>query len=149
MQYQAFRGTDLKAALSAVKASLGPNALIETTRHVSNGRAGALEHSYVEILAAAPGDVKWPFATKQGEPGDTPLRRKPAIPPQSSQQSKKAANSPTKNQRTNTDMERELEALKAMLTELNESRPPKERALSMLHAVGIEGQLARELGNGA
>ena len=39
--------------------------------------------------------------------------------------------------------------LRQMLNELNESRPPKERALTELHAAGIEGALARELATGA
>src|SRR6201995_2009791 len=39
--------------------------------------------------------------------------------------------------------------LRQMLNELNESRPPKERALTELHAAGIEGTLARELASGA
>ena len=38
MTYQNFRGADLQEALSAVKATLGPNALIEGTRRVTNGR---------------------------------------------------------------------------------------------------------------
>jgi flagellar biosynthesis GTPase FlhF len=32
MNYQNFRGSDLQEALSAVKATLGPNAMIEGTR---------------------------------------------------------------------------------------------------------------------
>ena len=46
-------------------------------------------------------------------------------------------------------VERELNSLRAMLEELNEKRPPKERALTLLHAKGIEGALAKELANGA
>jgi flagellar biosynthesis GTPase FlhF len=51
MTYQSFRGADLQQALSAVKATLGPNALIEGTRRVSNGRAGGLGQQYVEVTA--------------------------------------------------------------------------------------------------
>jgi flagellar biosynthesis protein FlhF len=36
-----------------------------------------------------------------------------------------------------------------MLEELNQQRPPKERAMTLLHSKGIEGALARELTNGA
>ena len=53
MQYQSFRGADVKQALSAVKAALGPDALIESTRRVTNGRGGALGQTFVEITAAA------------------------------------------------------------------------------------------------
>jgi flagellar biosynthesis protein FlhF len=48
-----------------------------------------------------------------------------------------------------SEVERELTSLRAMLEELNQQRPPRERALSLLHAHGIEGNLAKELANGA
>jgi flagellar biosynthesis protein FlhF len=48
-----------------------------------------------------------------------------------------------------SDVERELNSLRAMLEELNQQRPPRERALTLLHARGIEGALAKELTAGA
>lgn len=151
MSYQSFRGADLQEALSAVKATLGPNALIEGTRRVSNGRAGGLGQQYVEVTAAPPQGLKWPFASREARATELPLRERPAMPPPSGE---------TRSLRTKTkfgsvlgldsnEVERELTSLRAMLEELNQQRPPRERALTLLHARGIEGNLARDLANGA
>jgi flagellar biosynthesis protein FlhF len=150
MSYQSFRGADLQEALSAVKATLGPNALIEGTRKVSNGRAGGLGQQYVEVTAAPPQGLKWPFASQDARPVVLPLREKPAVAPPGEQRSLR-----TKNQYgsvlglNQNDVERELHSLRAMLEELNQQRPPRERALSVLLARGIEGALAKELAAGA
>lgn len=149
MQYQNFRGADLREALSAVKATLGPNALIEGTRRVSNGREGGLGHSFVEITAAPATGIKWPFANKEPVQSETPLRRREARQPQKSELTKSAARAPSVKTRDSGEIERELLVLRQMLDELNASRPPRERAITMLHAAGIEGALARELANGA
>jgi flagellar biosynthesis protein FlhF len=151
MSYQSFRGADLQEALSAVKATLGPNALIEGTRRVTNGRAGGLGQQYVEVTAAPPQGLKWPFASREARAPELPLRERPAMAP---------PNGETRSLRTKTkfgsvlgldsnEVERELTSLRAMLEELNQQRPPRERALTLLHARGIEGNLARELANGA
>jgi flagellar biosynthesis GTPase FlhF len=52
VEYQTFRGSDVHEALSAVRDALGSDALIGSTRRVTNGRAGAFGHTYVEIMAA-------------------------------------------------------------------------------------------------
>lgn len=151
MSYQSFRGADLQEALSAVKATLGPNALIEGTRRVTNGRAGGLGQQYVEVTAAPPQGLKWPFASREARAIELPLRERAAMAPPSGE---------TRSLRTKTkfgsvlgldsnEVERELTSLRAMLEELNQQRPPRERALTLLHARGIEGTLARELANGA
>jgi flagellar biosynthesis protein FlhF len=152
MTYQSFRGADLQQALSAVKATLGPNALIEGTRRVSNGRAGGLGQQYVEVTAAPPQGLKWPFASKEASAVELPLRERGVIAPPPGEQ-RSVRNAKTKygtvlgmNQ---SEVERELSSLRAMLEELNEQRPPKERALTLLHSKGIEGALARELAGGA
>ncbi|HEY8944315.1 MAG TPA: flagellar biosynthesis protein FlhF [Polyangiaceae bacterium] len=148
VQYQAFRGADLKEALEQVKATLGPNALIDATRQITNGHPGALERSYVEVTAAAPAGLEWPFATptagarrsateRRGERGG----RKP--------EPQRQGFSLLAGQAAPSDVERELMTLRAMVEELNATLPPKERALAMLHSMGIEGVLARELGAGA
>jgi flagellar biosynthesis protein FlhF len=147
VQYQNFRGADLKEALSAVKATLGPNALIEGTRQITNGRGGGLGHTYVEVTAAAPVGLKWPYATQEAaaEP-EPPMRRRDPRKPAFGRNAQKTA---TSGARDASEIERELGMLRQMLNELNESRPPKERALTELHAAGIEGALARELATGA
>lgn len=151
MTYQSFRGADLQEALSAVKATLGPNALIEGTRRVTNGRAGGLGQQYVEVTAAPPQGLKWPFASREARAIELPLRDRAALSPASAEQRSVR----TKNQygtvlgMDQAQVERELNSLRAMLEELNQQRPPKERALTLLHAKGIEGNLAKELANGA
>jgi flagellar biosynthesis protein FlhF len=151
MTYQSFRGADLQEALSAVKATLGPNALIEGTRRVSNGRAGGLGQQYVEVTAAPPQSLKWPFASKEARAPELPLRERTAMaPPSGEQRSLRTTNKyGTVLGLDGSQVERELNSLRAMLEELNEQRPPKERALTLLHAKGIEGALAKELANGS
>jgi len=153
MTYQSFRGADLQEALSAVKATLGPNALIEGTRRVTNGRAGGLAQQYVEVTAAPPQGLKWPFASKEARAIELPLRERAAVPAQPSGE-QRSVRGPTSKYGTvlglnPSEVERELNSLRAMLEELNQQRPPKERALTLLHARGIEGALAKELANGA
>ncbi|HET9931537.1 MAG TPA: flagellar biosynthesis protein FlhF [Polyangiaceae bacterium] len=145
MQYQSFRGADLREALGQVKQTLGPNALIETTRQVTNGQAGGLERSYVEVTAAAPAGIDWPFAAKAG------IRTNANRPPAGAQGQKQGARGQSFQLLggAHPDVERELSNLRAMVEELNANLPPRERALAMLHARGIEGALARELANGA
>ena len=147
MQYQNFRGADLKEALSAVKATLGPNALIEGTRQISNGRGGGLGHSYVEVTAAPAAGLKWPYANRDAAAAEVPLRRREARAQQAF--GRNAPKAVPNLARDPGEIERELGMLRQMLNELNESRPPKERALTELHAAGIEGVLARELATGA
>jgi len=151
MTYQSFRGADLQEALSAVKATLGPNAMIEGTRRVTNGRGGALGQQYVEVTAAPPQGLKWPFASPNARPLELPLRERAAIMPPNGEQRSLRTKSKygTVLGMDSTEVERELNSLRAMLEELNQQRPPRERALTLLHAKGIEGTLARELANGA
>lgn len=147
MQYQNFRGSDLKEALSAVKATLGPNALIEGTRQISNGRGGGLGHSYVEVTAAPPVGLKFPYANRDAAAAETPLRRRET---RAHGGFGRGASKPMPTvARDPGEIDRELAMLRQMLNELNESRPPKERALTELHSAGIEGALARELASGA
>ena len=144
MQYQSFRGADLREALGQVKATLGPNALIETTRQISNGHAGGLGRSYVEVTAAAPAGLEWPFATKTG-------RAAQGREPSATRGAQRAAQGGAFSLlgRPTPEVERELNTLRAMVEELNANLPPRERAMAMLHSVGIEGALAREITAGA
>ncbi len=152
MTYQHFRGADLQEALSAVKATLGPNALIEGTRRVSNGRGGGLGQHYVEVTAAPPQGLKWPFASKEATAVELPLRERGALAATPGEQrSLRQGKSKygTVLGMSASEVERELTSLRAMLEELNEARLPRERALTLLHSKGIEGALAKELGSGA
>lgn len=141
MQYQSFRGADLREALGQVKATLGPNALIETTRQISNGHAGGLGRSYVEVTAAAPAGLDWPFATKTGRAAQGRTA--------SSVRGSAKTGAFSLLGRPAPEVETELNTLRAMVEELNANLPPRERAMAMLHSVGIEGALAREITAGA
>lgn len=144
MQYQSFRGADVKEALQRVRASLGPDALIQSTRQVSNGRGGALGHSLVEITATSPaGRPQWQFETNDKATVVSPPRFSSLRGPMTERAPRREAFS-SQPGRTPTlgldaaELERELMTLRAMLDDLNQSRPPRERALSLLASLGVE-----------
>lgn len=147
MQYQTFRGADVQEALLSVKQALGPNAVIGTTRHVTNGRRGGLGQSFVEVTAASPGvrRVHWPFAADLMQP--TTATRAPRTRAQSSLMAREP-NRPEEAPGASPmihELEREMVMLRSMLEELNAKRSPKDRALSLLRMAGIEGRIAKEL----
>lgn len=158
MQYQTFRGADLREALGRVKAVLGPDAVIESTRQVSNGRGGGLAQSFVEVTAgsAASTNVKW---SRDSEPRVAtavvaPTPRKPQGDPRTTTHTRAAQSRKTTQDGppiawlsglSPKELDRELRSLRGMLEELSASRPPKERALALLHEAGFEGRLARDL----
>src|SRR5439155_22905168 len=51
-EFETFRGRDVAEALARVRSAFGRDALIADTRLVSNGMAGSLGHSIVEVKAA-------------------------------------------------------------------------------------------------
>jgi flagellar biosynthesis protein FlhF len=152
VQYQTFRGADVQEALSSVKAALGPNAVIESTRHVSNGRRGGFNQSFVEVTATSPKGATgaWPFSADLIQPPatyprnsktrgiQTPISREPMHAAETS--SPKWTAEPVV-----LELEREMVALRTMLEELNSRRSPKERALAMLNAAGLNGRVAKEI----
>lgn len=134
MQYQTFRGSDVHEALLAVRAALGADALIESTRQITNGRDGALGSSFVEVVAAP----------------------SPGAPVVSSSATVSALSRPQKKTdaafRPKADlasMQRELTALRNMVDELSAAQPPKERVRAMLYAAGFEGEVAKRLAAGS
>lgn len=163
MEYQTFRGSDVKEALSAVKAALGPDAMIGSTRFV--GGSVGHNHSYVEVLAAQPQLTQrgGPFARgahAQAPVVLPPTRRRPTsqgswrmpdasgiaeLEEEGVDQSKAGG----VGARDMAALERELATMKAMLAEIHATRPPKEQAQAMLSGLGVEGALARELAGGA
>jgi flagellar biosynthesis protein FlhF len=151
VQYQTFRGADVQEALSSVKEALGPNAVIESTRHVTNGRRGGLGQSFVEVTAALPNGrtVNWPFSATLMQP-TTAAARVPRTRAASSisRESNRAEEAPpNKSAKTPVanEFEREMVALRSMLEELNSKRSPKDRALSILQHAGIGGRTAKAL----
>lgn len=163
MQYQTFRGADMKEALSRVRATLGADAVIESTRHVSNGRAGGLHRDFVEITAGNP------FTDEPTGPFSSDIRNTRAATPLPISGSNASRNSRilSKHHQVNADqssstasagrtpspstfeLDRELRNLRAMVEELRATRKPKERALALLHEAGFEGTIARELATGS
>ncbi|MBN1606945.1 MAG: flagellar biosynthesis protein FlhF [Polyangiaceae bacterium] len=148
MQHQVFRGNDVRDAMSAVRAALGPDAIIESTRHVTNGRSGALGHAFVEITATGiQKRTPWAFGT---EPAGAERRSARGW-----QRSGLALRSldPTPDDGSHapdlSEIEQELRLLRAMFEQLNATRPPRERALALLQSVGIGESLAREIARGA
>jgi flagellar biosynthesis protein FlhF len=146
MDYQTFRGADVQEALCNVREALGTDALIESTRHLSNGQGGALGRTCVEIVAApsSPPDsdtaqarrVRIPLVTERPRAlparGRAPIREARARGPELDE----------------TAVGRELVQLRLMLDELSQGRPPRDRTRALLAAAGFEGALARTLGTG-
>jgi flagellar biosynthesis protein FlhF len=164
VQYQTFRGADLKEALSRVKAAFGVDAVIESTRHVSNGRAGNLGRTFVEVTAGGPSvqPANSPFSpdlARGTAPAPPPTRGEPKGQrgagmrvPRHAQQfdfARGAFGQPRGLSPSPVELDRELRNLRAMLEELSSTRKPKERALAMLHESGFEGALARDLATGS
>ncbi len=149
MNFETFRGRDVAEAVAAVKAAFGTNAVISSTRHVSNGKAGGFGTSFVEVRAAPGSERSAPSSSRTPAPFVREVMRRAqphapvVIPP--------AAAVPTTPTPPRSDpaMEAELRAVRAMLEELASATRPRGRAVAMLNAAGIEGALATELAQGA
>jgi len=145
MQFETFRGRNVEEALSAVKAALGPDAFIESTRHVSNGEKGWLGKTFVEVLAAP---SERPSAARSNPFSRQTAERRTAAPaPARARESEKspAPQAPARSARTEHALGRELRLIRSMLEELSLVRKPRDRAGSLLQATGIEGSLAAAL----
>jgi flagellar biosynthesis protein FlhF len=127
VEYQTFRGSDVHEALFAVRRALGADALIESTREVKSGRGGIFGSSFVEVVAA-PSLVK----------GSTEPSRSPS----------RAARAPQQKSASKSALEREVQALRSMVSELSERRSPRDRLNAMLSSAGLEGDVAKKLAHG-
>jgi flagellar biosynthesis protein FlhF len=144
MQFETFRGRNVEEALAAVRAALGPDAFIESTRNVSNGEKGWLGKTFVEVLAAPsdrPSAARTnPFSRQTSE------RRTPAPAAARARDSEKSTTpTPARTSRSEITLGRELRLIRSMLEELSVVRKPRDRAGSLLQAAGIEGSLAASL----
>lgn len=133
MQFQTFRANDVTTALQQVKATFGPNALIESTRTLPRDASGS---SWVEVVASAP---------RQHGSGGAPTEVRRRSPRVSARPTRAHEVAP----RVQGEVERELAELRALVDEIQAARPPRERAVALLHTLGIEGALARDLASGA
>ena len=128
MQYQLFRGVDVREALKAVKAAFGPDAVIHSTREISNGRGGALGATFIEVAAAPATDVqRWPFKEARGGGGGA---RRESTRARARSLGKGMGVTRTLGLDAR-EIERELSVLRSMLEDLNASRPPRQRAYSI------------------
>jgi flagellar biosynthesis protein FlhF len=152
MQYQTFSGSDLKEALGAVRAAYGPDALIGPTRHIQTQGQAGLPELRVEVQAAPSASTAnpgWPFASALlpqpkrtvGTPpkamAPSPRMRRPG---EGESTSTAATGSPL------SKMEAQIAELRSMVEALQAQLPSRQRALTLLGTLGIEGALARMLG---
>lgn len=157
MQYQSFTGTDLKEALSAVRAAYGPDALIGPTRHVQVADSSGTPQLRVEVQAAPSGGRSaWPFASgllpQSTSSSSRQLpRKRPA--PRSSKTNKSDvsqaidASAVGRAPSTMSRMEAQIAELRAMVEAMQAQLPSKQRAMSLLQEMAIEGPVARQLGS--
>ena len=189
MLYETFRGRDVKEALSLVRAAFGTDAIIASTRVVTNGRDGGLEQSFVEVKAAssdAPPQLRgaesqraFPFARREAERAKaaaaaaaaastarpsvpSPIavllqRSGSAPPPRIDVRDAEPGASAVRAEKTRVEkaeavradaMESEVRALRQMIEQMLGQKAPKDRILTELADVGIEGKLAGELSAG-
>jgi flagellar biosynthesis protein FlhF len=155
MQYQTFSGTDLKEALGAVRAAFGPDALIGPTRHINVPGHGGFPELRVEVQAApsTPQNPHWPFASALHPQGKraagataAPVIAKGAP---RARRFEAAADEPSERLRvespTLSRMEAQINELRFMVESLKAQLPSKQRALSLLAVLGIDGSAARHL----
>lgn len=145
MNYQTFRGADVREALSNVRQALGTDALIESTRHVQSGTSSPLGRAFVEIVAApsAAGDAPR-AATSRGHGGRAVALERAAV-----RNATALERSPAPPALDDSAVGRELMQLRMLIDELGQGRPIKDRTRAMLAAAGFEGALARTLGAGS
>lgn len=144
MPFQNFRGADLKEALTAVRAALGPDALIGEARHVQESILGG-GASHVEVSAKPAAGVSRRTAFTGLDPArpavaPSGLRPERARAPRTSEQGSHAERA--------EGIERELVALRSMVEDLSAACGTRDQALVALSAVGVEGDTARSLAAG-
>ncbi len=128
-QFATFRGKDVADALAQVRATFGENAIVGSTRVVSNGRSGVFASRTVEVRAA------------RGEPqSGTRMSGLPASLSQSPS-SRTTSFGPAGE----SALSEEIRTLRALVEEMAQSRKPKDRALTVLERVGIEGDIASDI----
>jgi flagellar biosynthesis protein FlhF len=136
VHYQNFRGADVNEALSRVRAVLGPDAIIGSTRHVKSAGTFAPGHVVIEA-ARGPARASAPAATHEltvrPKPSSEATPRPPAAP----------ASEPM------SELGREVAALRAAVRALEAACSPRQHALGRLQTAGIEGSLAAELAQNA
>src|SRR5271154_3859460 len=130
MHFAQFRGRDVAEALAQVKAAFGSNALIGTTRVVSNGRGGALGRSFVEVTAAQGADLPRRSPSSRA-PNAVDVRSLSSLPPIGSVHESLL---PREAGLADGSIGAELRALRALVEQMAQPTRPRDRAVSMLMA---------------
>src|SRR5258705_6710400 len=147
-EFETFRGRDVAEALARVRSAFGRDALIGDTRMVTNGMAGNLAHSVVEVKAARGAslhagqkfsrDAMQPHTREAGLRRQTPHQREaPRL--------SIGTGAPNRAPSVEGDIGLELRLVRSLLQEFVATKKPRDRALGMLDAAGIEGALAYDL----
>jgi flagellar biosynthesis protein FlhF len=139
MHFAQFRGRDVAEALAQVKAAFGANALIGTTRVVSNGRGGALGRSFVEVTAAQGADL--PRRSSRAPHAAEALR----LPTPTPTHDAHGHTEPRQPTYAESSIGAELRALRALVEQMAQTHRPRDRALAMLMAAGFDPALAADL----
>lgn len=150
-QFETFRGRDVAEALARVRSAFGRDALIGDTRMVSNGMAGNLAHSVVEVKAARasglPASHKFSRDASQSQ-GREPAARRPTPHQLPAPRLSIGTGAPNRAPSVEGDIGLELRLVRSLLQEFVATKKPRDRALGMLDAAGIEGALAYDLSSG-
>lgn len=144
--YQTFRGTSVEDALASVRAELGDDALIESTRTIA-ANADSGEPSTVEIVAARGStNSRSPFAaaTRPRLPSSLP-----SSSPSSSWGVSSSGRRKGRGDRIPESVAREIGDLRALVEELRASRPAQDAATQILKRAGFDGPIVAELTEGA
>jgi flagellar biosynthesis protein FlhF len=151
MLFETFRGRNMQEALAQVKAALGADALIESTRHVSNGGQGWLDRSFVEIVAAQTPIQTAADAIAEGRRHRSSRAAAVGTINAVREISALAATGafPLVRKTRSEGIDRELRVIRTLLEDLSHSKAPKDRASTVLQTSGIEGGLAAVLAKGA
>jgi flagellar biosynthesis protein FlhF len=167
MQFETFRGRSVEEALASIKAAFGGDALIGTTRQVTNGRSGELASSIVEVQAAPSASEQpqsqrpQPFSrdVARSVAPPAPAARGPSLRPSAAAPSPRltelgaqALQALSMRPASSLDEARlkgELTAIRALLEQMTSSMKPKDKAMALLAAARIEPPLATRLVTGA
>src|SRR5258705_7341400 len=145
-EFETCRGRDVAEALARVRSAFGRDALIADTRMVTNGMAGSLAHSVVEVKAArvasqAPlGKFSRDAMGTQGQA----VQRRPTPAQLPVPRLSIGTGAPNRAPSVEGDIGLELRLLRSLLQEVVSAKNPPDRALRMLDPPGIAGALAHD-----
>jgi flagellar biosynthesis protein FlhF len=150
-EFETFRGRDVAEALARVRSAFGRDALIADTRMVTNGMAGSLGHSVVEVKAArvaSQAPLSKFSRDAMGTQNQAAVRRQTPGQGMPAPRLSIGTGAPNRAPSIEGDIGLELRLVRSLLQEVVAAKKPRDRALAMLDAAGIEGALAYDLSSG-